>query len=246
MKLAFLCALLPSFLLAACMGPGTPQPKSAEDYYLQGKAEFDDGDYIDAVTALEKAREIFESAEINTKAELLLADTHFASKDYPEAASAYESFLKQHPGHPETARVLNQLGQSYFNQILAIDRDQTATRNSIVTFESLQRLYPDDQRAKEAPEIIRYCRDHLAQHELYVGRFYLKTGEHRSAINRLTAIHESFPEFSGMDQVSFYLGQAYLENGHPALAVKTLEKLLHDYPGSEYYAKAEKLLRQEL
>ena len=246
MKLALLCVLLPSFLLTACIGGGTPKPKNAEDYYLQGKVQFDDGNYMEAITSLEKARKIFESAEINTKAELLLADTHFASKDYPESAGAYESFLKQHPGHPETARVLSSLGKSYFNQILAIDRDQTATRNSIVTFESLQRLYPDDWRAKEAPEIIRYCRDHLAQHELYVGRFYLKTGEHRSAINRLSAIYESFPDFSGLDQVGLYLGQAYLDNGHPTLAVKTLEKLLHDYPNSEYYAKAEKLLRQEL
>ena len=246
MKLAFLCALLPSFLLAACIGGGTPQPKSAEDYYLQGKAQFDGGNYMEAVTSLEKAREIFESAEINTKAELLLADTHFASEDYPEAANAYEIFLKQHPGHPETARVLSRLGKSYFNQVLAIDRDQTATRNAIVTFESLQRLYPDDWRAKEAPEIIRYCRDHLAQHELYVGRFYLKTGEHRSAINRLSAIYENFPDFAGLDQVGFCLGQAYLDNGHPALAVKTLEKMLQEYPGSEYYAKAEKLLREEL
>ncbi|APG28613.1 hypothetical protein A7E78_12620 [Syntrophotalea acetylenivorans] len=246
MKPAFLCVLLSCFFLAACLGGAPPQPKSAEDYYLQGKTQFDDGNYMEAVTSLEKAREIYESAEINTKAELLLADTHFAAEDYPEAASAYETFLKQHPGHPETARVLSRLGMSYFNQVLAIDRDQTATRNSIVTFESLQRLYPDDWRAKEAPEIIRYCRDHLAQHELYVGRFYLKTGEHRSAINRLIAIYEDFPDFSGLDQVAFYLGQAYLDNGHPALAVKTLEKMLQDYPGSEYYAQAEKLLREEL
>ncbi|MEZ4485009.1 MAG: outer membrane protein assembly factor BamD [Syntrophotaleaceae bacterium] len=202
--------------------------------------------YAEAVTALEKAREIYESAEINTKAELLLADTHFAAEDYTEAASAYEDFLKQHPGHPETARVLSRLGMSYFNQILAIDRDQTATRNAIVTFESLQRLYPNDWRAKEAPAIIRHCRAQLAEHELYVGRFYLKTGEHRSAVNRLSSIAETFPDFSGLDRVSFYLGQAYLANGHPTLAVKTLEQLLREHPDSDLYAEAEKLLRQEL
>lgn len=246
MKLVLLCALLSPLMLAACMGPGTPPPKTAQDYYLQGKAEYDDGDYLEAVTSLEKAREIYESAEINTKAELLLADTHFAAEDYPEATTAYEEFLKQHPNHPESARVFSRLGMSYFNQILAIDRDQTATRNCIVTFESLQRLYPDDMRAKEAPEIIRYCRERLAEHELYVGRFYLKTGEQRAAIDRLMAIHESFPEFSGLDRVSFYLGKAYLDNGHPALAVKTLEKLLRDHPDSEFYDKTQQLLRQEL
>ena len=246
MKLALVCALLSPFMLAACMGPGTSQPKTAQDYYLEGKAEYDEGDYMDAVTALEKAREIYETAEINTKAELLLADTHYAAEDYPEAASAYEDFLKQHPGHPDSARVLSRLGMCYFNQILAIDRDQTATRNCIVTFESLQRLYPDDIRAKEAPAIIRYCREQLAEHELYVGRFYLKTGEQRSAIMRLSAILDNFPDFSGLDRVSFYLGRAYLENGHPVLAVKTLEKLLNDYPDSKFSAKADKLLRKEL
>lgn len=246
MKLALLCVLLPCLLLVACMSSVTPPPKTAEDYYLEGKTKFEARKYREAITALEEARKIYESAELNMKAALLLADSHFAAKDYPEATSAYELFLKQHPGHPETARVLSRLGQSYYNQILAIDRDQTATRNCIVTFESLQRLYPDDSRAKEAPEIIRYCRNHLARHELYVGRFYLRTGEYRAAINRLREIHDNYPEFSGLDQVSYYLGLAYLENGHPALAVQTLEGLLRDYPDSDLYAKAEKVLRQKL
>ena len=67
MKLAFLCALLSSFFLAGCIGGEIPQPKSAEDYYLQGKAQFDDGDYMEAVTSLEKAREILNQQRLTPK-----------------------------------------------------------------------------------------------------------------------------------------------------------------------------------
>jgi outer membrane protein assembly factor BamD len=245
MRLAPLCALLALFLLSGCMS-ATPAPKTAAEYYREGEEKFARGDYREALESLEKVREIYESAELNMQAALKIADTHFAAEDYVEAAAAYEDFLKQHPAHPQTSRALYQLGMSYFKQILAIDRDQTATRNAMVAFESLANLYPDAPQAGEAPDLIRYCRDHLAESELYVGRFYLKTEEYRAAIGRLRDIMNAYPDFSGMDRVHYFLGLAYLENGHPPLAAVQFETLLREYPRSELTGKTQDILHSRL
>jgi outer membrane protein assembly factor BamD len=242
MKLVLSCLLLSLVLLTGCAPSVPPASKTALDYYRDGEEQFARGDYREALESFEKVRDIYESADLNMQAALKIADTHYAREDYVEAATAYEDFLKQHPGHPQTARVLYQLGKSYFQQILAIDRDQTATRNAMVAFESLLNLYPDAPQSREAPELIRHCRDQLAESELYVGRFYLKTDEYAAAIGRLHGILDAYPDFSGMDKVHFYLGLAYLENGNPPLAALQLETLLKEYPRSELIGEAEDVL----
>jgi outer membrane protein assembly factor BamD len=243
MRLFLLCSLLPLLLLWGC-APAVQPSKTAAEYYQEGEALYARGQYKDALEALEKAREIYETAELNMQAELKIADTHFAAKEYVEAAAAYEDFLKQHPGHPETSRVMYQLGTSHFNQILAIDRDQTATRNALVAFESLANLYPDDPRAGEAPERIRYCRDHLADNELYISRFYLKAEKYLAAIDRLSGLLENYPDYSRKDQVLFYLGLGYLEGGHPPLAALQFENLLQQFPQSELTDRTKDLLHE--
>lgn len=246
MRLVLLCFLLPLLFLSGCMSSGQQTPKSALDYYNEGEELAARGHYREALEALEKVREIYESAELNMRAALKIADTHFAAEEYMEAAAAYEDFLKQHPGHPQTPRVLYQLGMSHYHQILAIDRDQTATRNAIVAFESLRNLYPDAPQAKEVPALIQFCQNHLAENELYIGSFYYKTKEYEAAINRLKSIFTEYPDFSSKDKVHFYLGQAYLENGDKTLAALQFEALLQEYPNSELAAKTEKILQKRL
>ncbi len=244
MKAIFACLSI-LYMLTACATTGTPEPKTAEDYYNQAELAFANKDYQDAIKAYEKAMEIYETAELNRRAELRIADAHFANEDYVEAAAGYEDFLKRHPGTPQSARVMFQLGESYFNQILAIDRDQTATRNALVTFESLLKLYPETPERGIASDRIQACRNHLAANELYVGMFYYKIDKHKAAIGRLSELLQKFPDNPDKDQVFFYLGDTFLKNGHPNLAVATFEKLIAEFPRSPLAAKAKTILRED-
>ena len=238
-SLSFLC------ILTACSTTASLEPQTAEEYYNKAEMAFANEDYQDAIKAYEKAMEIYETAELNRRAELRIADAHFADEEYVEAAAGYEDFLKRHPGTPQSARVLSQLGESYYNQILAIDRDQTATRNALVTFESLVKLYPNAPESSDAADRIQACRNHLAANELYVGLFYYKMDQHKAAIDRLSELLQNFPDSPEKDQAYFYLGNTFLKNGHPNLAVATFENLIADFPRSPLAAKAKTLLREE-
>jgi outer membrane protein assembly factor BamD len=242
MKSCF-CCLFAVLLLTACTAT-KPPARTAEEYFRQGEQAFAKEDYQEAIEAFKKAREIYESAELNRRAELAIADAYFLDEEYVEAAAAYEDFLKQHPGTDQSARVLFQLGESYFNQILAIDRDQTATRNALVTFESLLKLHPRSPQAQQAPARIRSCRSHLAANELYVATFYHKIEKHKAAIDRLSKLLADYPDFPERDEALYLLGRSFLDNGHPNLAVETFEKLLAEAPRSPLAAKARATLRQ--
>ncbi len=239
-RLLFLAVLL--LLVAACASTKDSQPKTAEDYLLEGERHFENRQYENAIASWQKVREAFYSPELNVLAELKIAEAHFLAKDYVEAAAAYEDFLKQHPDHPRTAEALFQLGMSFYKQILSADRDQTATHNALVTFETLLKRFPDDPKKAETQALAARCRDLLAEHELYVGRFYLRTGKYQPAIKRLQQIPARYPDFHNMDQAYFYLGQAHLKNGEREQAAAAFHSLIKEFPQSKHLPEAQNLL----
>jgi outer membrane protein assembly factor BamD len=233
-----------SLLLAACAQTVVPPPRSADYYFQEGEGFFDKGLYEEAIASWEKVRDSYYSPELNVLAELKIAEAHFLAGNFLEAATAYEEFLKQHPDHERTAEVLYQLGMSYYNQMLPSDRDQTATRNALATIESLVKRFPKDPRREEVEVLASRCRDRLAEHEVYVGRFYLRTGQYPAAISRLEGVFSLFPNYFHRDEAYFYLGQAYLKNGDRQKAVNTFNTLFKEFPRSEYIIDAQKILEK--
>jgi len=232
-------------LAAACTPTVVPPPRTA-DYYLQeGEGFFDKGLYEEAIASWEKVRDTYYSPELNVLAELKIAEAHFLAGNFVEAAAAYEDFLKQHPEHERTPQVLYQLGMAYYNQILSADRDQTASRNAMVTFETLAKKYPADRNIEETTVLAARCRDRLAEHELYVGRFYLRTKHYAAAIDRLKGIFTLYPNYFFRDKAYFYLGQAYLESGERQQAVATFNTLFREFPRSEHIIEAQKIVEKQ-
>jgi outer membrane protein assembly factor BamD (BamD/ComL family) len=82
-----------------------------------------------------------------------------------------------------------------------------------------------------------------AKHNLDVARWYLtKRKAYEGARDRLQEIMEAYPEFSRMDEVLFLMGEGHFKLDEPDKAVDFMDKLLKDYPGSEFAKKARERL----
>jgi len=245
MSLFRLLCLAVLLLLPACAQTVVPAPKSGAHYLQEGDTFFEQENYTDAIAAWEKVRETYTSPEMTATADYRIAEAHYLNQDYLEAALAFESFLQQHPDHEKHADALYYLGRSYYEQMLSPDLDQTATRNARTTFTNFLRRYPKDTRADHVRDDIAACTARLAEHELYVGRFYLRTDNYFAAIKRLAAIPTTYPGFTDLDIVYLYLGQAYLRNGQRAEAAETFNTLYKLFPSSKAVDKARKTLAKE-
>jgi len=232
-------------LLAACAQTVVPTPKSGDHYLQEGDTFFENENYSDAIASWEKVRDTFQSAELTATADYRIAEAHYLNQDYLEAATAFEGFLKQHPEHPRYVDALYYLGVAYFEQVLSKDRDQTATKNARLTLRNFVSRYPKDKRVTKAEQIISACTMRLAEHELYVGHFYLRTDNYVAAVKRLTPIPEAYPGFPELDQVYLYLGQAHLRAGQRPEAVEVFNTLYAKFPGSKAVSKARKTLAKE-
>ena len=107
---------------------------------------------------------------------------------------AYEEFEELHPKNEAIPYVIYQIGLCYYEQLDTIDRDQTAAKKAIATFNRLIENYPDDPYANKAQELYRLCLKSLADHDLYVGLFYYKTKHYEAALERFKAVVMNYPD----------------------------------------------------
>lgn len=238
--------ILASLLTLAACAPQTvvPPAKQAGIYFQEGEDFFEQGLYQDAIASWEKVRDSYYSPELNTLAELKIAEAYFLSEQYVEAAVAYEEFLKNHPDHPQVPDVLYQLGLSYINQMLSHDQDQSATVHALNAFRTLKQRFPEDRRMEQVNIYIDRCLNQLAANELYIGRYYLKSKNYRAAMLRFEGILKRYPNYYERDKAYYYLGQSYLKNGQRDKAVAMFNRLFNEFPYSDHIISAQKFIEE--
>jgi outer membrane protein assembly factor BamD len=167
--------------------------KSAEQLAAEGSSAFMREKYKAAVKAYTDLKDWYPFSKYAILAELKIADAHFHLKEYDAAILAYEQFEKMHPRNEAIPYVIYQIGMCWFNQMDTVDRDVTPAKNAMAQFIRLMEQFPDDEYARKAQDLINTCIDKIAGHELYVAKFYMKTGQYESALKRFEHIVEFYP-----------------------------------------------------
>ena len=241
-----LCTLLLMIVLTAACSSSRPTPEQdAVKSFQSAERLLERGLWEEAISAWEQVRDTYYTPELSMLAELKIADTYFLSQRYAEAAISYNEFLRRYPSDFRSPTVLFRLGESYYRQILSRDRDQTNTHMALSTFEEFLRKYPDNPNADQAAQLALRSRTRLADHEVYVGRFYLQRKQYQPAISRLENILREFPDYYFRDEAYFFLGRAYIEAGETDQAQVILQQLVEEFPTSSYYDRARKILSRE-
>ena len=226
-RFSIICSLVILSLGACSSKKVAPVEKNALYYFQKGEQALEKGHHKTAIENWQKVRDSFSSPELTALAELKIADTQYDNKLYIEAIASYEDFLKQHPANIRKSDVLWRLGKAHFQEILAADRDQTATHNALNIFQQLKKNYPDKVNQQDLDGLILKCRNRLAENATYIGHFYLITKKYPAAIARLEQVRTTYPEFNDMGQVTLYLAQAqYLsgKNDQAAILFNEVEK----------------------
>ncbi len=243
----FICLLLLAItLFTGCADKVVPAADRARHYAEEGEKFLQDEDYPDAIASWEKVRDSYHSPELNILAELKISEAYYLNEQYPEATAACELFLKNHPNHPETSTVFYRLGMSYYMQMMPAEKEQTATKNAIVTFRNLLKLYPNFDQADEVTRHIKTAMDRLAEQEVKIARFYLRTKEPVAAQKRFKYLRERYPDYLPPENLYFDVGEAYLELDDREMAIKVFDRMKERYPEGKYLGEADELLQEHM
>jgi outer membrane protein assembly factor BamD len=148
--------------------------------------------------ALDKLRIIkskFSYSNYGALAQLRIGDVYFLQESFPEAASAYETFVELYPKHERASYALFRAGESFYNDIPStIARDLRSAESAISSFSLYLRRYPGGEFGAAAGDFKRKAYNKLAEKEMEIAQFYIKRKKPASARMRLEKILNLYGE----------------------------------------------------
>lgn len=173
----------------------------------EGLQDLESGNYKSAAEKFQELKDRYPYSDFAIEAELKMADAQFRSKEYDAAYIAYDEFERMHPRDKSIPYVIYQKGLSKFEQVNAIDRDQSYSLIAKEEFERLVKRFPNDEYADRARRNIRKCLINLAEYELHVGHFYYKNKEYNAAIERYIYLIKNYPDMGQYYEALEYIGR---------------------------------------
>jgi outer membrane protein assembly factor BamD len=184
-------------------------------------------------------------------ATLAIADSFFlegTTSSLIQAAQAYQDWLTFFPTDPLADDASLKVAEAEMRQMGLSDRDTSHARKAEQRLKVLLQQYPKSPLRATVESRLAEVQENLAMHNLQVARFYYEVkhrqgkGGLKGAQSRLKEIVDKYPCFSYRDEVFFRLASSYQEEEEPDEAARYYQKLIQEFPESEFIEKA----RQQL
>ncbi|MBE0712260.1 MAG: outer membrane protein assembly factor BamD [Candidatus Aminicenantes bacterium] len=223
----------------------TPDLSSSDEaLYRLGEAEMK-RDTEKAILYLRQIMDSFPKSFYAQRAKLLIADAYFRKGDESNllmAAAEYREFIRMYPYSPSAAYSQYQVAMTFYKKILKPGRDQSKTTQALAEFKKVITDFPASDQAKTAQEKIKDCEERLAAHSAEIAIGYNKRRAYRASISRLTEIMTSYPDYSHLEDIYYYLGDCHFMLRQYDQAVPFFTKVITDYPGISLAKEATKRL----
>jgi outer membrane protein assembly factor BamD len=223
----------------------TPDLSSSDEaLYRLGEAEMK-RDTEKAILYLRQIMDSFPKSFYAQRAKLLIADAYFRKGNESNllmAAAEYREFIRMYPYSPSAAYSQYQVAMTFYKKILKPGRDQSKTTQALAEFKKVITDFPASDQAKTAQEKIKDCEERLAAHSAEIAIGYNKRRAYRASISRLTEIMTSYPDYSHLEDIYYYLGDCHFKMRQYDQAVPFFTKVITDYPGISLAKEATKRL----
>ncbi|HET7711643.1 MAG TPA: outer membrane protein assembly factor BamD [Thermoanaerobaculia bacterium] len=254
-RLIIIAALLLT-MLAACRHRGIrTQPVidpefaklTKEQIFAKGEELFERRRYQRARTYYSHVYENYPNDPLGRRSLLRIADTYYMQGDpvnLVEAQYKYRDFINRYPGSDRADYAMLQIAMVSFQQMEKPDRDQQKTREALDKLNEMLNTFPRSPLREEAEKRRQEVLDRLAKHEHLIGRFYMRRGSWEAALRRLNYLIDQFPQYAERDSAFYDLGTALDQLGRKGEARLYFERVITEFPTSEWAEKAKKRLDQ--
>lgn len=246
-KYIYILPVMALFVLSACASKKDTldEDKSAEVLYNEAYA------YLEK-TSYEKAAETFDKVEMEhpyskwaTKSKLMAAYSYYKDEKYEDAIVTLDRFIRLHPGNKDIAYAYYLKGVCYYDQIAPSQKEQESSKEAYETFMQLITMFPDSEYATDAKSKIGLIQDHMAGHEMMVGRYYLQNKEYISALNRFSTVSDNYQNTAQIPEALYREVEIYTLLGLTTEASRKQEILQNNYADSKWAKLASDLIQKD-
>lgn len=268
----FCCTALSTF--AACKGLETNLQDNDVDYrqtarqnFEAGEAAFEDGDYEDAALFFGYVKNKFPYSKYSALAELRMADANFEQEKWLEAADAYRLFIRFHPRHEKVSYASFRIALAFWRETSGApndtfpimdtieetfspfppshERDLSATRDAIASFNEFILRHPEDENIEEAKRLRREARTVLAEHEMSVALFYIQRNRWQGALWRYETVANAYEDTPQAPEAMMRGAEIAAEElSDPDTAKRLYARLIKVHPESSQAADAKTFLKE--
>ena len=237
--------LVLALVLAAC-GPKTEVDPtadwSAERFYLEARAELDDGNYLTAIEYYETLESRFPFGNYAMQAQIDVAYAYFKFDEPDSAITAIDRFIKLHPRHPSVDYAYYLKGLVNFERggtVLDIiserdlsDFDRNLLLRAYNDFKLLTQRFPSSKYATDARKRMIYLRNELARSDYSIASYYASRDAWVAVTGRTHFILQNYQGTSVIRPTLELQLKAYQELGMEQLARDTQRIIELNYGGS--------------
>jgi len=226
---------LAAVFLAGCSSTDNnlqQEEKSAAELYNDALNEIENGTIAKASPLFDEVERQHPYSELATKSQLMSAWALYQSNNYVAAIGALDRFIELNPAHENIDYALYLKAQSYYEQIVDVERDAGMTVKAKEAFEALLNRFPESSYSRDARLKLDLTRSHLAGKEMAVGRFYLKRQHYDAALRRFVVILRDYDTTNQAPEALYRMVEAYLALGLNDEADRSAAVLKFNYPDS--------------
>jgi outer membrane protein assembly factor BamD len=216
-----------------------------EQVFQLGEEQFAKKKYARARQYYSHVFETYPNDPLGRRALLRVADTYYEQGDpvnLVEAQYKYRDFINRYPGSDRADYAMLQIAMCSYKQMERPDRDQQKTREALDKFNDMLKTFPKSALHADAQKRQNEVVDRLAQHEHIIARYYIKRHSYNAAVQRLNGLVEAYPNYKDRAGVFYDLASALSGLGRTAEARLYFERVLAEFPQSDYASKAKQRL----
>jgi outer membrane protein assembly factor BamD len=220
--------------------PDVTADTGEQQMYEQAARYLKNGNFSDAVRALELLESRYPFGKYAEQAQLELIYAHYNAYEHEAAVEAADRFIRLHPQHPNVDYAYYMKGlaaytgdEDIFARFVTTDnslRDTSQAREAFAEFAQLLARFPGSTYAPDAKARMIYLRNLLARHEIGVANYYFRRGAYLAAANRGSYVVENFQRTPAVADGLAVMAQGYILLGYDDLAKDTIAVLALNYP----------------
>ena len=236
--------LLVVLLVVGCASIEKPANWTVEEFHAKARAHLDAGEWEQAIDYYHQLEQRYPYGKYAEQSQLEVIYTYYRNYEPELAISSADQFIRLYPTHPRIdyayylkALSIFQSSTSLLDRLSRVDPSKQApgpARESFEAFRALVTLFPQSSYAGNARQRMAEILDLIAQHEINIGRYYLRRGAHVAALNRAKYVIEHYPDVSVVEDALGIMVAVYKKMGFDKLLDDTIRILQQSYPSSIY------------
>lgn len=254
MRFSVLASVLAFVLLGGLLGCSGGQQlthSGPQEAYQQGMANYEEGDYEQAIRYFRAVFEYGRGNEWAPDAQFQLAMAHRKQGKHLMAANEFQRFTQLYRNHERVPRAEFERADSYYRRSPQYQLDQSDTEQAISLFQLFMERYPNHELVSEAQKKVDELRAKLARKKYEAAKHYEERDMWRAATETYELVFDQYPDTPWADDALLGAVRSYISYADRSVqqrqaeryqqAIDHYQRLTQLFPESELLSQAKRL-----